>query len=186
MTPYTYLVGWSEHSIYYYGVRYANGCSPEDLWEEYFTSSKVVSEKRSALGEPDVVQIRKRFKTKSQAQKWEETVLRRMKVVGREDFLNRSLVGAYDWSGRKRNPFTDEHKEKLAEANRGKKQSQDSKDKISKALKGKPKSAEHNKKVSEAMKGKASRKGHKNTEEHKRKISAAIKMHWEKKRHVSG
>lgn len=43
---YTYLIGWSEYDIWYYGVRYAKGCNPADLWVKYFTSSKFVREFR--------------------------------------------------------------------------------------------------------------------------------------------
>ena len=32
MTPYTYLIGWKDQEKYYYGVRFAKGCEPKDLW----------------------------------------------------------------------------------------------------------------------------------------------------------
>lgn len=38
-TPYTYLIGWSKHNIWYYGKRTAKNCHPNDFWVTYFTSS---------------------------------------------------------------------------------------------------------------------------------------------------
>jgi len=38
--PYTYLIGWPEHNRYYYGVRYANGCSPEESKQRISNSNK--------------------------------------------------------------------------------------------------------------------------------------------------
>jgi len=88
MIPYTYLIGWSTHSIWYYGARWANHCNPNDLWNTYFTSSKHVKRIRKKLGEPDVVQIRRTFSTKEKAANWEHRVLRRIKARTRNDFLN--------------------------------------------------------------------------------------------------
>lgn len=30
---YTYLIGWSSHNKFYYGVRYAKGSNPNELWK---------------------------------------------------------------------------------------------------------------------------------------------------------
>jgi hypothetical protein len=60
--PYTYLIGWREQQKYYYGVRYAKNCSPEDFWTKYFTSSPAVLAMRLKHGDPDIIQIRKTFK----------------------------------------------------------------------------------------------------------------------------
>jgi len=38
--PYTYKLIFKPTGQYYYGVRYAKGCQPSDLWDKYFTSSK--------------------------------------------------------------------------------------------------------------------------------------------------
>jgi len=88
--PYTYLVGWSNLNVWYYGVRWRKLCNPADLWKSYFTSSKYVSEFRLQNGEPDVIQIRKVFTTKEEAKVWEDIVLRRMKLSTRSNFLNKS------------------------------------------------------------------------------------------------
>jgi hypothetical protein len=37
---YTYLIGWSKLDKWYYGVRYASNCNPDELWVKYKTSSK--------------------------------------------------------------------------------------------------------------------------------------------------
>lgn len=88
MKPYTYLIGWSKLNIFYYGVRYAKNCDPEELWKSYFTSSKHVKYFVEQNGNPDVIQIRKVFTSTDKARYWEHTVLRRLKVKDRNDFLN--------------------------------------------------------------------------------------------------
>jgi len=92
--PYTYLIGWSRLNKYYYGVRFAKGCEPSDLWVTYFTSSKDVKALREREGEPDVIQIRKTFDDKFDAINWEEKVLRRMNVLREEKWLNKNIAGA--------------------------------------------------------------------------------------------
>jgi hypothetical protein len=87
-TPYTYLIGWSSLNKYYYGVRYANGCNPNDLWTTYYTSSKYVKDFREDYGEPDIIQIRKTFDTPDEAVLWEAKVLSRINASSRDDFLN--------------------------------------------------------------------------------------------------
>ena len=86
--PYTYLIGWSKHNQWYYGVRYAKNCNPKDLWVKYFTSSKKVKEFCNEYGDPDIIQIRKTFTNPEMAKLWEDKVLRRMKVQSNDKFLN--------------------------------------------------------------------------------------------------
>ena len=175
--PYTYLIGWSHLNKFYYGVRYAQDCHPSDFWNKYFTSSKYVAECREEHGEPDIVQIRKTFDLREQAIDWETKVLNRMKVIHREDFLNKSIGGmGYIMSdedkakmskymsalhkGKKKTP---EHIEKVAASKRGKHMSTESKAKMSNSLKeyfkhnpnhmtGKKHSAETRAKVSQGCK----------------------------------
>lgn len=89
-TPYCYLIGWSGHKKYYYGVRWARGYDPSDLMVRYFTSSKLVHKMIKRHGHPDVIDVRKVFATKEEAIRHEHTVLRRLKVIHREDFLNQT------------------------------------------------------------------------------------------------
>lgn len=88
MIPYTYLLGWPDQNKWYYGVRYAHDCDPKELWLSYKTSSKYVREHAAVYGNPAIIEIRRTFKTPSLARIWEHKVLRRMKVVMSEKFLN--------------------------------------------------------------------------------------------------
>ena len=72
------------------GVRFARNCHPDDLWTKYFTSSVNVMEYRWLYGEPDVIEIRQTFNDSIQAREWEHKVLRRMKVVKSEQWLNKT------------------------------------------------------------------------------------------------
>lgn len=88
---YTYLIKWSNTNKSYYGVRYAKGCTPEDLWVTYFTSSKFVHAYRKLHGEPDLIKIRKVFGDDPvKAKLWEEKVLKRLNCVYNNDWLNQS------------------------------------------------------------------------------------------------
>lgn len=125
--PYTYLIGWSEHHKFYYGVRYSKKCHPGDLWKLYFTSSNRVKQFRKDYGEPDIIIVRRTFESVTEARSWEIKVLQRMKVVIREDFLN-------------------EHDAPSPPIRYGRRPPEVGK-KISKKLKGKKKSKEHNTKI---------------------------------------
>ena len=107
--PYTYLIGWSLLNKWYYGVRYAKGCNPNDLWTTYFTSSSKVNDFRKLNGDPDIIQVRKIFNTPFKAKTWEDNVLLSIPKDKRVYWLN-SKFGAF------RNIImTDEIKNKLSE-----------------------------------------------------------------------
>lgn len=78
-TPYTYRIKHNPTGTWYYGVRYANGCHPDDLFKVYFTSSTKVRKliKQDGL-HSFTPEIRKTFSTKEEAIKWEFRVLRRV------------------------------------------------------------------------------------------------------------
>jgi hypothetical protein len=87
--PFTYLLKHIPTNKYYYGVRFKKGCNPQDLWTKYFTSSKKVKGLIRKYGKKSFIfEIRKIFKNPNQAINWENKVLRRMKVIYRNDFLN--------------------------------------------------------------------------------------------------
>ena len=152
--PYTYLIGWSAQQKYYYGVRYASDCNPSDLWVKYFTSSPAVKAMRLIYGEPDVRQVRKIFTDKQDARLWETKVLRRMKVIRRDEFLNKNDAPAPPINNR---IMLESTKEKISASN-----------------KGKPKSEEHKQKIREARaKQVTTRKGQQQSEETKQKIREA-------------
>lgn len=91
--PYTYLIGWSAHNTYYYGVEFSNKkkiANPQNLWITYFTSSRYVAEARLKYGEPDIIQVRKIFSSKEKAQSWEQRVISRCKLHLKENFLNKA------------------------------------------------------------------------------------------------
>jgi hypothetical protein len=91
-TPFTYLIGWSVHNKWYYGVRYATQCKPSDLWTTYFTSSNYVKKYKELHGDPDVIQIRKTFQTKEQAIIWEQKVLSKL-WKHNQHWLNKNFSG---------------------------------------------------------------------------------------------
>jgi len=90
--PYTYLIGWPDLDRWYYGVRYAKKCCPDDLWNPYKTSSKIVQDFILKHGDPPIKKIRKIFNHNDNAilmaQLWENRVLKRLKVVKKEKWLN--------------------------------------------------------------------------------------------------
>ena len=87
--PFTYLIKHIPTNKYYYGVRFKKGCHPKDLWTKYFTSSKKVKGLIKRYGKKSFIfEIRKTFKTPQEAISWENKVLKRMKVIYRDDFLN--------------------------------------------------------------------------------------------------
>ena len=111
--PYTYLIGWADHNIYYYGVRYAKNCNPTDLWKTYFTSSSHVKNFREKNGEPDIIQIRKIFTCKNSAINWENRVLTKLNIFKNKIWLNKTNNKAI-WYIR-----TDEIKNKFSKKMKG-------------------------------------------------------------------
>lgn len=95
--PFTYYICWSKLDIHYYGVRFAYGCDPSDLWTKYFTSSNIVKKFRKIHGEPDVIQVRKIFTNSKEARIWECKVLQKLKVKKRPNWLNDSMGMAFNW-----------------------------------------------------------------------------------------
>ena len=95
--PFTYLLKHIPTNKYYYGVRYKKGCHPKDLWTKYFTSSKKVKGLIKRYGKKSFIfEIRKTFKTQQQALNWEHKVLKKMKVIHRNDFLNQTDNKCFD------------------------------------------------------------------------------------------
>lgn len=86
---FTYLLGWSKSKVFYYGVRYGKNAVEESVGKTYFSSSRYVRQFIKVNGEPDIVQIRKRFSTSLKAKRWEETVIRRIGCVKSERWLNK-------------------------------------------------------------------------------------------------
>lgn len=108
--PYTYLIGWSHHNKYYYGVQFGKNANPANLWTTYFTSSKAVKKFREQYGEPDVIQVRKCFHSKDTAIEWESKTLKRIK--SKAVFLNRTFGTVKGY----KHTFTAETKAKLSKS----------------------------------------------------------------------
>lgn len=130
-TPYTYLLKHIPTGKVYYGCRYAIGCSPTEFWNTYKTSSKYVKELIDSYGaDTFIYEIRKVFNDADGARLWEHKVLKRMRVIQREDFLNMTdnisispeaaLKGIRNRKTSKQNI---EHARKLGLSNKGKKHS---------------------------------------------------------------
>lgn len=119
--PYTYLIGWSKHNKWYYGVRFARDCHPDDLWNKYFTSSRKVKSLRKEIGEPDIIQVRKTFDNSKKARLWESKVIRRINATYDNRWLNQTdHTDKFYYEG-PRGSFTEEHRRKLSEAKKGRK-----------------------------------------------------------------
>lgn len=181
--PFTYLIGWSKLNTFYYGVRFAAGCSPSDLWIRYFTSSKHVKAFRKEHGEPDIIVIRKTFTNHTDARLYEGKVLRRMHVRSRADFLNQAEFPCRPpRTGQK---HSDETRAKMRASAPRLPRPPEVRLKISKSNSGKPKSPEAVEKMKQALTGlkhteqsrqnmAASKIGRKASVEHKENISRAL------------
>lgn len=174
-TPYTYLIGWSDYDLWYYGARwsvkkkclYESGCHPDDLWVAYFTSSKKVKEMIEKCGNPDIIQIRKTFNTRLECQEWEKRVLIRMKTKSDPRWLN---DGCYATPPASHN---EETRRKISQGNKGKKRTPEMKARYSKSKTGIKFTEEHRRNISLAVSGK------KPTEESNKKKSLSIKkLRW--------
>lgn len=193
-TPFTYLIGWKQHDKWYYGVRYARNCHPDNLWVSYFTSSKHVKAFREEHGEPDVVEVRQTFNDSIQAREWEHKVLRRLKVIQDKKWLNRGLGKSIPPMIGKDNPMygkthTQEVINFISRNNKGRTLSKESRDKISVAHKGRAKSDSHREKLSLGKMGPNNPMyGKHHSEEHKNKIRLSLigdKSYWYGNHHSS-
>lgn len=169
--PYTYLIGWSNHNKYYYGVRFAKNCNPDDLWKTYFTSSEKVKKSRLEFGEPDVIDVRKTFSDSKSARLWESKVLRKMNAVSDQRWLNQTDITDKFYHDGPRGTFTPEHREKMAAAKRGRKISPEHAAALHAGRRNSKNSPEHNSIIS------ANNKGRHASAETLQKMSNSIKNH---------
>jgi group I intron endonuclease len=158
--PFTYCLTHVPTNRRYYGVRYKKGCCPADLWDKYFSSSRTVQILINKYGLSSFTcEIRKTFSNKQDAINWEHKVLRRLKVVGRSEWINANVGKASQNDGRKfsnqtklkmslsqigeKNGFfgkthTEEARKKISEGNQGRTHTEETKKHLSEVKKGKP------------------------------------------------
>lgn len=130
--PFTYIIGWSKYNKFYYGVRYGKNCHPKDLFTTYFTSSKTVCQFRKDHGTPDIIQIRQVFTNHITAVNFEDKVIRRLKMVRSDKWLNIGRSGKEFCCVEK----SEKARQRMSVAQRGKKHTKESIDKMCKAQKG--------------------------------------------------
>lgn len=104
--PYTYLLKFIPTNQFYYGVRFAEGCHPNELFNTYFSSSKIVKRLIDEYGiKAFKWQIRRVFSSKILARNWEQQVLLRLHASSNPKWLNQSnnmkgiirAIGNYSW-----------------------------------------------------------------------------------------
>jgi hypothetical protein len=127
-TPYTYLITFLPTGQRYYGVRTKQGCSPKDLWNSYYTSSKLVRQLIEQHGkELFSFEIRKTFVDSRSAILWEHRVLRRLNAAEDPRWLNKN-------NGNRKFLPKESHdaetKAKIGAKHKGKTMSDESKDKM--------------------------------------------------------
>lgn len=131
-TPYTYLVYHKPSRKFYYGSRTAIGCSPNDLWSEYYTSSEVVKQLIEATGADSfLVKIHKTFQSREECLKYEYDILQYFKAGTNERFLNKNhgYSACCIW--------TDDQRKKSSISHKGKQLSEYHKRRISESKTGK-------------------------------------------------
>lgn len=167
-TPYTYILEWTAQNKRYIGARWGAGCHPDDLWTEYFTSSRYVHEFVQKHGKPDIILIDKTFVDPMEAQEREIFLLRQYDAAKNPNFLNKSMGGHYDRSD-------PEIRARISAGHRGKKIPAEWVEWVTEFHRTRPRSPETNKKIGDALRGKErlERRGKKMSPEARAKMSAA-------------
>lgn len=113
---YTYLICCIPTNQFYYGVSYRKGAHPTQLWNTYFTSSRIVKCLIEEYGKAAFSYvIRRTFDSQDSARQWETKVLRRMRVVKRNEWLNRTDSHSFQpIYGEKNTMKTDVSKQRLS------------------------------------------------------------------------
>jgi hypothetical protein len=91
--PYVYIIGWPDQHRYYIGGRWSKQCYVGDIWQSYFTSSKVVKRFAKKYGDPTFIEILSVHDTISEAIEAEQKLL--ADAVDCDHFLNLGNGGGY-------------------------------------------------------------------------------------------
>jgi hypothetical protein len=98
--PYTYSVTHKKTGIHYYGSRYCKGCSPDDFFKTYFTSSKIIHDLIKTEGINGFnIKIRKTFKTDLLCIAHENRFLKRVDAKNNPKLFNRQNETIHSNSG---------------------------------------------------------------------------------------
>jgi hypothetical protein len=162
--PFSYHLFHKPTQKHYYGIKYAKGCTPSDLWVTYFSTSLPVKKLIKEYGENSfIVTVRKTFSTPSEALAWEHKVLRRLRAAERPDWLNRHNGGS-----KFRGPKT---------------HSPTARAKMSRKVRGVPKTEIHKQQISESIKN----YWNSTTELGSQRMKAAqeVSLQWRKENHDS-
>jgi hypothetical protein len=101
--PYTYKLIFKPTNQYYYGVKWAKGCNPNDLWVTYFSSSKHIHKLIKKYGlDSFIFKVTKTFDNKIDAVNHETSVLERVNAARNGKFINKANnMPAYSRKGLK-------------------------------------------------------------------------------------
>ena len=81
-TPFAYVITQISTGIRYYGIRFAQGCQPEDIGTTYFSSSQIVNKLIKEEGtESFRFEVRKTFSTREEAVCWERRFLTKINAA---------------------------------------------------------------------------------------------------------
>jgi hypothetical protein len=117
MKAFTYSIREISTGRWYYGVRYAEGCSPSDMFTTYFTSSSVLDPLIRNSPHKFSYKIKRKFSCKIEAQEWECKILKRTGAAKHPNSFNKHSSGAPPIMFGADNPSTrPEVKAKLREA----------------------------------------------------------------------
>lgn len=89
--PFVYLLKFLPTGELYYGSRTGKKSHPADLWNRYFSSSKIVKKLIKEHGKDSFeYEIRKTFETKEEALEYEHRFLKRVNAKKNPKFLNKT------------------------------------------------------------------------------------------------
>lgn len=94
MKPFTYLLTHKISGKQYYGVKCCKNADPSMLWVSYFSSSKIVKGIIAEEGtDVFIAEVRRVFKTREEALRWEHRLLTRVGAAKSPHWYNRSNGG---------------------------------------------------------------------------------------------